>query len=352
MRVTIETVAQKAGVSTSTVSRVLSGKGKISPETAERVRRVAEELNYVPRRYIRREQAQEGGTVLLLISGFHELQHNSFYSQIAAGVEAALGAANYRLLLKTLTGNADEERAVIDDLVSAQDGVVLVGYEVDLELIRRIKQSGKPFVLVDNDCWSLNIDCVTNDNLAGTRRLMHHLIGLGHTRIGFIGGPHTHVSLDERYNGYKQALKQARLPKPSDCIAFSTPRFDTDQGYQVAMKMLRSVSKLPTAIFAANDLLAIGVLKAARDLGLRVPEDLSVAGFDDVEMARHMSPSLTTVRVHKYEMGLEAGKRLLDLLRGEVTKPIKIVLSTELLIRQSTAAPATLEVQSTPQHTA
>ena len=113
--------------------------------------------------------------------------------------------------------------------------------------------------------------------------------------------------------------------------------------------MLRRASELPTAVFAANDALAIGVIKAARELGLRVPEDLSVAGFDDIEMSRYITPALTTVRVHQYEMGMEAGKRLLDLIRGEVTKPLKIVLSTELVIRKSTAAPAR---KKTPQRIA
>lgn len=349
MKVTIDDVARRAGVSASTVSRALSGKGNLAPETVDLVRRVADELGYVPRKYTRKEAEQAGGTVSLLISGFHDLQNNTFYSQIVAGVESVLAGANYRLLFKTISGTLSEDREVIDELVPTQDGIVLVGYEVDVEVIARIKEFRKPFVLVDNDCWALNIDTVTNDNLSGARRLVTHLIELGHSRIGFVGGPYTHVSLDERYNGYKQALKNAGLEKPADCISFAAPQFDTEHGYAVALKMLRRASELPTAVFAANDALAIGVIKAARELGLRVPEDLSVAGFDDIEMSRYITPALTTVRVHQYEMGMEAGKRLLDLIRGEVTKPLKIVLSTELVIRKSTAAPAR---KKTPQRIA
>ena len=297
------------------------------------VRRVADELGYVPRKYTRKEAEQAGGTVSLLISGFHDLQNNTFYSQIVAGVESVLAGANYRLLFKTISGTLSEDREVIDELVPTQDGIVLVGYEVDVEVIARIKEFRKPFVLVDNDCWALNIDTVTNDNLSGARRLVTHLIELGHSRIGFVGGPYTHVSLDERYNGYKQALKNAGLEKPADCIAFAAPQFDTEHGYAVALKMLRRASELPTAVFAANDALAIGVIKAARELGCACRKICRWPG-STISRCPATSPGLTTVRVHQYEMGMEAGKRLLDLIRGEVTKPLKIVLSTELVIPQ------------------
>lgn len=346
---TIKDVAQKAGVSTSTVSRVFSGKGKIAQETIERVRRVAQEIGYVPRKYRRREPIREAGSVCVLSSGFHDLFNNAFYSQVVAGVEEALSEANYRLMFKILKGDLMEDLASVDTFVPTHSGTVLIGYEVDPALIERIKGYGVPFVLVDNDCWEMNIDCVVNDNVAGARRMVSHLIELGHRCIGFLGGPYNHVSLDERYLGYKQALKQAGLRKIRRHIKFCGPMFRVDDGYRATKELLQS-GEPPTAIFAASDALAIGAMKAAQELGYRVPEDISVAGFDDEEISQHVSPPLSTVRVHKHEMGIEAGKRLLDMINGEVTKPLKIVLSTEIELRESTAAPPDVPArESTPE---
>ncbi len=335
----IHDVARIAGVSSSTVSRVFSGRGKVAAETVAHVRKVAEEIGYVPRKYTRRGADTEPGSVCVLSSGFHDLFNNAFYSQIVAGVEEALSQAGYRLVFKILKGDPAEDRAAVDAIVPATAGTVLIGYEVETALIERVKSYGVPFVLVDNDCWELNIDCVVNDNVTGARRMVSHLIELGHRLIGFVGGPYSHVSLDERYNGYKQALKQAGIVKVGRHIKFCAPTFRVDDGYRAAREMLESGAP-PTAIFAANDALAIGVMKAAQELGFRVPGDISVAGFDDEELAQHVAPPLSTVRVHKREMGLEAGKRLLELIRGEVTNPLKIVLSTELVLRASTAPPA------------
>ena len=164
MKVTIDDVARRAGVSASTVSRALSGKGNLAPETVDLVRRVADELGYVPRKYTRKEAEQAGGTVSLLISGFHDLQNNTFYSQIVAGVESVLAGANYRLLFKTISGTLSEDREVIDELVPTQDGIVLVGYEVDVGS-SRIRSSASRSSRRQR--LLLNIDTVTNDNLSG-----------------------------------------------------------------------------------------------------------------------------------------------------------------------------------------
>jgi len=341
LRKTIQSIAEKAGVSASTVSRVFSGTGKISPETVQRVLQISAEMGYRPRKYVKKDEVQETGNICLLSSRFHNIINNTFYSQIVAGVEAILRAHNYQLIFKMLTGNAQDDLTTIESLVANKevDGIILVGYEVDLSLIVRAKERGKPLVLVDHDAWEMDIDCVVNDNVVGARRIVNHLIELGHERIAFIGGPLSHVSLDERYIGYKQALKQAGIPKIQKLITFCTPFFGVDDGHRATTEMLRTVKEPPTAIFAASDALAFGVIKAIQDHGCCVPEDISVVGFDDEEMSRHFTVPLTTVRVHKQEMGIEAGKRLIEIIKGEVTKPVKIVLSTEVVVRKSTAEP-------------
>ena len=201
-----------------------------------------------------------------------------------------------------LTGNAQDDLTTIESLVANKevDGIILVGYEVDLSLIVRAKERGKPLVLVDHDAWEMDIDCVVNDNVVGARRIVNHLIELGHERIAFIGGPLSHVSLDERYIGYKQALKQAGVPKIQKLITFCAPRFGVDDAYRAVTEMLRTVKDPPTAIFAASDALAFGVINAVQDL------DRSRRTYPlfEMKMSRHLS-ILTTVRVHKQEMGMK-----------------------------------------------
>lgn len=342
MGATIRDVARKAEVSPSTVSRVFNNKGNISSETKEKVLSVAAELGYQPRSYKKQEEKEKKNIGIIFSKRLSNLILDPFYGQVMAGVEGSLIPYNYKLFFKTISGKVSEDSAVINDLIKDEKiaGLILTGYDIEKDLIFRIKESNIPLVLVDNDLWDENIDCVVNDNIAGARKIVNHLIELGHERIAFFGGPLSHVSLDERYIGYCQALKQAGINKDKELIYCCKPTFNIEDGYNAALDTFKKLKKMPTAVFTANDMLALGVMKAIKELGYKIPDDVSIAGFDDIQVAQHTMPPLTTVRIFKNEMGALAGKRLNELINGINPKPIKLVVSVDTIIRESTAPPA------------
>ncbi|NLW60559.1 MAG: LacI family transcriptional regulator [Firmicutes bacterium] len=340
MAVTIHDVAREAGVSLSTVSRVFNNKGNISNETRERVIAAAAKLGYRPRAYKKQENTAKKNIGIIFSKRLGSLIQDSFsfYAQVMAGVEEILIPHNYEIFFRTISGKAKEDAVIINELTRDERlaGLILAGYDIEPEIILRIKRSNIPLVLTDNELVDENIDCVVNDNVAGARKIVKHLIGLGHRRIAFCGGPLSHNSLNERYQGYKQALKEAGLEQNKQWVFFCEPSFNIEDGYTAAMRIFTGTSPIPTAVFAANDPLAIGVMKALKELGYRIPEEISVAGFDDIPMAEHTAPSLTTVRIYKNEMGVLAGKRLHELIQGINPKPFKIVMSVDPVLRDST----------------
>jgi DNA-binding LacI/PurR family transcriptional regulator len=339
LAVTIHDVAREAEVSLSTVSRVFNNKGNISNETKEKVIAVAAKLGYRPRSYKKQENTAKKDIGIIFSKRLSSLILDPFYGQVMAGVEEMLIPHNYKLFFKTISGKAKDDSVVINELIKDEKiaGLILTGYDIEREIILKIKKSNIPLVLTDNELWDENIDCVVNDNVAGARKIVKHLIDLGHQQIAFCGGPLSHNSLNERYQGYKQALKEAGLVKNETWVSFCEPSFNIEDGYDAAMNIFANTSQAPTAVFAANDPIALGVMKAIKELGYRIPEEISVAGFDDIQLAEHTVPSLTTVRIFKNEMGVLAGKRLHELIEGINPKPIKIVMSVDPILRDSTA---------------
>lgn len=336
MKITIHDVAAKAGVSASTVSRVFNKKGSISPKTIQKVLQVSEDMGYKPRSYKRAEESSDYKKIVLLCSGTHIFTTNVFYSKVVHGVEQVIAKNGYQLIYKVLTGNPKSDLAIVDELsVQQVCGVLFVGYDVDTKLILRTKENHMPVVLIDNDAVDSDIDSVVNDNINGARKMVSYLTELGHKNIAFIGGPLEHVSLDERYIGYKQALKLAGIEKTPELIKFCAPSFNVEDGYKATKKLLTEKGQNPTAIFAATDLLAIGAIRAIRELGKEVPGDISVVGFDDEETAQHIIPALTTVRIHKHRMGVESGKKLIQMIENRSDYPTKTVLFTDIVIRDS-----------------
>ena len=336
MAITIEDVAEKAGVSISTVSRVFNQSGRISEDTREEVLSVARELNYRPRKYTKK---QRGENIGILINQFSlPILNNPFYSLILKGIEKELNKKNFHLVFKTLVGEKESDKKTVKSVLNDNQfkGLIVAGYGIEIDLIRKIKNSPLPVVLVDNDHWDEDIDCVLNDNISGARKVVKGLIARGHQRIGFIGGPFSHLSFEKRYMGYKMALKENNLEKENELIIFGDSSFQVEDGYESTKKLLKRVEKRPTALFAVNDITAVGAMKAVKEAGLSIPEDIAVAGFDDINMGRHVSPALTTVRVFKENMGIQAARRLLDLNKNVSKQPIKIVLSVKPVFRAST----------------
>jgi len=339
MGVTIEDVARRAGVSVSTVSRVLNRKGRISQQTRQRVFDIARELEY-PVDPVQKAPRRRTNTIGIMFNRrLGSLVSDPFYGLVMVGVEESLRQDGYQVFFSTL-GERDEDIAAIHGFASGRrvDGLILGGCDVDRECIDRIMSLGIPLVLVDNNIASPKVPCVMTDNTAGAREAVEHLIHLGHEDIAFVSGPLAHSSLFERYQGYRQAMEAHGLPVRQELsvIYEDVSSFSVEGGFGAATRLMNR-SRRPTAVFAANDPLALGVMKAALSLGLAIPRDLSIVGFDDVEAAAHTTPALTTVRVDKSELGRHAARLLSELIDGGPDyAPYKIVVCTELIVRGST----------------
>jgi DNA-binding LacI/PurR family transcriptional regulator len=260
----------------------------------------------------------------------HPVFSNSFYSFVFKGAEDEIRAHGYNLFYQTL----DEK--LMNDLSSFKlieekkvDGLLLVG-EMNHDFIMKIKDTGIPAVLVDHDIKNIPMDAVTSDNFNGAYEVISYLIDLGHRKIGFVTENLAHGTFHSRFLGYKEALKKHHIPYDENLIESGIPY----SGQGILNKLLTQ-NTVPTAIFNCNDLMAIKAITAAKDRGFNVPEDLSIVGFDDIEVSSQIHPPLTTVRVGREEMGALAVRKLLNRINDKNKKPAKTVLPTELVVRKS-----------------
>lgn len=326
MHVTIHHIAQVAGVSASTVSRALSGKGRISQATRERIKKMAEELGYQPNALARGLATRSTYAIGVVIHKRHlPLDERSFYGLVLEVIEAEVTEHGYHVVFSTLRDHALpnflEERRV--------DGVIFLGTDMESAVIQEVR-SKLPVVLVDSALPE--IVSVVGDNEGGGRLATLHLLEHGHRAVAFVAETLSDPSFCDRFQGYRKALAERGIPLEKRWVIEGGRRPDTDQ---VAMEKFLRLRKLPTAIFAANDFMAVGAIHALRQAGLRVPEDVAVVGFDDGALATVVQPPLTSVRVPREEMGKVAASCLLRLLQREMVVPGRIVLPTTLTVRSS-----------------
>ena len=330
-RVTIREVAEEAGVSIATVSRVLNERGDVAPETRELVSQVIRDRGYVANRSARGLSAGRTGLVGLLVP----LVYPVYFSAILAGASEALHENDQRMVLSPTGHEHAREVSLIDRLMHGlTDGALIVLPEESSEELTRLLDGGYRFVVVDPRLrLDDRIPSVSAAHAFGADQAMRHLLELGHRRIAAITGPRGWVATEDRRRGYHAALAGAGiLPDPGLEIESD---FEITGGREAAGKLL-DLAEPPTAILAFNDNLAIGTVQAARTRGVRVPEDLSVVGFDDVELATIVSPALTTVRQPLAEMGRTAVSLLTRLLEGQRIETLHIELGTRLVVRDST----------------
>jgi len=260
----------------------------------------------------------------------HPIFSNSFYSFVFKGVEEEARAHGYNLFYQILDQKLMSDPSSFKLVTEKKvDGLLLVG-EMPHSFVVRLKESDIPLVLVDHYVKDVNIDAVVTDNEQGTYQIIKYLIDLGHTKIGFLGATIEHGTFMERFKGYKATLKKFAIDYNEDFIQTGL----LWDGYGIMDKMLTK-KPLPTAIFACNDLMAIKAMASIQDHGLRVPDDISVVGFDDIEMSSQIHPTLTTVRVQREEMGALAVRKLINRMKDKNKKGEKAVLPTELVVRKS-----------------
>lgn len=329
-------IAAAAGVSLSTVSLVVNGKPGVAPHRREKVLKVIKELGYVidGRHSVPIETKVFG---LLMESLSEASRSEGFYTRIVSGIEETAYKLGYQVVLHVYRPEIDPLNSLrelmgrdIDGLIIANDG------DVTPEVIQKIRQSGVPIVLVEN-YQSFPIHSLTADNFTAGRVMTEYLIKLGHRRIGGIGGPSKYSSLSDRMRGHHIALIEHDIPiDPSlqPPPVSGNPR----KGY-VQMQKLLSLPEPPTAVFAVSDRAAFGAMDAIKDAGLRIPDDISVVGIDDVRDSSFSTPPLTTFSVPKYDLGRAAVLILHDLIGDRAVAPCRTVLLGSLIERQSAAAP-------------
>lgn len=318
-------------MSAATVSKVLNGRADVAPDTRARV-----EASLDRHRYRRRKRRQTviSGKIHLV---FHEFD-SAWAMEIIRGVDATASGAGVELALSQLGGAHRPPDAWLDVVLSRQPlGLLLVSCSLTRAQQERLRRQHLPFVTVDTDSVTpASVPTVGSNNWNGGLVAARHLLKLGHQRIAVISGPEDLLCSRARVDGFRSAHDEAGLSVDPDLVRYGT--FRLDAGYTHAMELLRSAHR-PTAIFAGSDTQAMGVMRAARQLGLRLPQDLSVVGYDNLSVAGWTEPALTTVHQPLQDMASTATRMLLDLTDGVALPTSRIDLGTELVVRDSTAPP-------------
>lgn len=321
-------VAKKANVSIATVSRVFSSPETVAEETKKKVLKVVEELNYTPNVLARQLRKMETKTIVVVVPDIT----NTFFSRVLRGIETIARENGYRVLLGDTENDITLENEYLKTLYEKHaDGLILLTARTDRITIEKLSEN-YPVVLACEYLEGSNLPTVSIDNISAARKATEHLIKLGHRRIAHITGPMNVILSRDRLKGYKQAMESYELEV--DPILIQEGDFYYKTGYNLMLKLL-FIENPPTAVFAANDEMAIGAIKAIQSQGLKVPEDIAIVGFDNIKMSAIFSPSLTTIGQPTYKIGEKAMNLLLDLIRGKKLSKNQFVLDDKLIIRES-----------------
>ena len=329
MKITIRDVAREAGVSVATVSRVLNDSGPVSETTRRRIREIASRLRYVPDSAARSLITRRSTTLGVLLPDLY----GEFFSEVIRGIDQAAQRSGYHLLVSGSHNDKGEIEAALRAMRGRVDGLVVMSPDIDSAALVANLPASSPVVLLNCFVEGDAFDSLTIDNYGGAHAMVRHLVASGHERIAFIRGAEHNYDAAERLRGFRAAHRDSGITW--------TPALEfegdfTESGGHHAAQRIAALETRPTAVFAANDSMAIGALAAFRDAGLRVPDDIAVAGFDDVPIARYVSPPLTSVRVSISEMGARAVSILLHAVdnKNQHVKQQE-TLPTTLVIRAS-----------------
>lgn len=327
---TIKDVAERAGVSPMTVSRVLNNMQNVSPATRERVQRAIEDLGYVPSGVAKSLRSKRTRTLALLVPD----GANAFWTSVARGVEDAAQNGGYSVLFCNTDEDVAKQLHYLDVIVGQQvDGVIIAPCDTDAYNLSKLRQRGIPTVLVDRYVKGWDVDTVIGDSVSGARALTRHLIGLGHRRIALLSGPATTSTASDRIAGYRIALAESGIPYEPRLVKVG--EYHATSGERLAHQLLDE-GLGHTAIFAANNAIMIGAVDALGKRGLQVPQDMAMVCFDDLPNTSHFFPFLTVAALPSYEMGVYATQLLLGRLEGEVDLGARyVILPARLKIRHS-----------------
>ena len=333
MATTIKDVARQAGVSVATVSRALNGHANVTPRTREHVMGVVEQLRFVPSSAARSMITRRTHTVGALLPDLH----GEYFSELIRGIDLAARARGLHLLVSSSHGDAVEAAAALRAMNGRVDGLLVMSPHVNADFLWGNLSNDLPAVLMNTRVAGERHSSFAVDNHAGAYAMVQHLVGRGHRRVAFIAGPESNYEAQERLRGYRAAMLELLADERQQVLQGD---FTQESGFRAGSHVV-ALTDRPTAIFASNDMMAVGCLSALNEAGLRVPHDVALAGFDDIPISRYTNPPLTTVRGRIVELGGLA----LESLASAIEEPERATiqhqtLRADLVVRQSTTAPA------------
>ncbi|MDR9852327.1 LacI family DNA-binding transcriptional regulator [Paenibacillus sp. VCA1] len=336
MSVTIKDVAKKAGVSPSTVSRVLSNNTRISRETSQKVRDVMEELGYHPNIMAKSLVSRTTETICVILpKPAEELFLNLFFMELIRGIVTQANRSGYDVLISS-GGSEQEEVDAVSRLLKGKrvDGAILLYSRKDDQVVEFLKKNQFPFVLIGRSEKYPDILSVDNDNVQAAYDATKHLISLGHERIGFVSGPPNHIVSRDRLKGYMNALEEAGLEMRRDWIVEG--EFLQESGYR-AMSFFMNLPERPTALVVMDDFVSLGVLRGLHELGYKVPEDLCIVSFNNLSIAELASPPVSSMDIGIYNLGYTASQALIQSIQHDGDKQLqkRHIIPHRLVIRES-----------------
>ncbi len=325
---TLKHVAEKAGLSATAVSKALNGKPGVSNDTVEMVRRIAKELNYKPNNVAQSLRRNSTKTIGVIASD----SSYSFFARVIKGIEDTAAKNNYNIILSNSNSLYDQEKKAIEVLLSKRiDGLIIVSPMMHSEEdIRYVNSFAIPVVFLSRR--NTSIDYVATDNVRGSKMMTEHFIAKGYRDITFINLPEDNVSGTERLKGYQAGLAAHGLEFDPSRVYCCKPEIEA--GKKTMLQILETGSNI-TAVYCGCDVIAVGVMQAIFDQGLRVPDDIAVAGYDDIELAQYIRVPLTTIRQSKYDMGCEGMDIILRKLKSNRDRRFQVTLTPELVVRSS-----------------
>jgi LacI family transcriptional regulator len=339
-KLTLEDVARLAGVSRSTVSRVINQQTNVSEEARQRVMTVVEETGYRPHPAARSLASQRSSVIGLVIPRrVHTFFSDPYFARLTEGIAQACNQHSYMLSLFLFYTKEDEDRLLpYISRPGLVDGLIIQSTYATDALFKRLSHSETPFIVAGRPMLDLKLSYVDVDNMTGARSAVRHLVHLGRRRIGIIAGPLGTTVGQDRFEGYQKALDESHLPL--DQQLFAEGDLSEESGYSSAQRLLQHG---PDALFIASDIMALGASRAIHEAGLNIPHDIAIVAFDDLPPAAHTTPSLTTIRQPIQRLGVELVNNLLDIIDNGPQPPRRVIFGTELVVRESCGANVALQ---------